>query len=88
MASTVPHSRTDGIAIFQNELQENDLLEVVFSRFFIPWIAFRLADGSSDPRVRIAACLVLLFAQPVSRIVHLTIDDVLRDDAQLLLKAR
>ncbi|MBZ4322751.1 hypothetical protein [Streptomyces huiliensis] len=45
-----------------------------------------LADGSSDPRVRIAACLVLLFAQPVSRIVRLTTDDVLRDDAHVLLR--
>ncbi|GAA3596625.1 hypothetical protein [Streptomyces osmaniensis] len=45
-----------------------------------------LADGGSDPRVRITACLVLLFAQPVSRIVRLTTDDVLRDDSHVLLR--
>ncbi|GAA3481598.1 hypothetical protein [Streptomyces yanii] len=45
-----------------------------------------LTDGSSDPRVRIAACLVLLFAQPVSRIVRLATDDVLRDDPHVLLR--
>ncbi|MFH9943124.1 hypothetical protein ACH4OT_27850 [Streptomyces murinus] len=38
-----------------------------------------LADDSTSPRVRVAACLVLLFAQPVSRIVRMTTDDVVHD---------
>lgn len=45
-----------------------------------------LDDGSGDPRARIAACLVLLFAQPVSRVVRLTTDDVLRHDTDVLLR--
>ena len=37
-------------------------------------------------RTRVAACLVLLYAQPVSRLIRLTIDDVLHDDGQTLLR--
>jgi hypothetical protein len=37
-------------------------------------------------RVRVAAAIVLLYAQPVSRIVRLTIDDVLHDGDQVLLR--
>ncbi|WP_405475453.1 hypothetical protein [Streptomyces sp. NBC_00009] len=35
-----------------------------------------LSDNSLGPRARVAAALVLLYAQPVTRIVRLTIDDV------------
>jgi hypothetical protein len=37
-------------------------------------------------RSRVAAALVLLYAQPLSRIVRLTLDDVIRDDGQVLLR--
>jgi hypothetical protein len=37
-------------------------------------------------RPRVAGVIVLLYAQPLSRIVRLTIDDVLRDGDQVLLR--
>ncbi len=37
-------------------------------------------------RARVAASLVLLYAQPLSRIVRLTLDDVTRDGDQVLLR--
>ncbi|MBV9160268.1 MAG: hypothetical protein JO281_01655 [Pseudonocardiales bacterium] len=37
-------------------------------------------------RPRIAGVIVLLYAQPLSQIVRLTIDDVLRNDDQILLR--
>jgi integrase len=37
-------------------------------------------------RARVAAALVLLYAQPLSRIVRLTLDDVIRDGDQVLLR--
>jgi hypothetical protein len=47
----------------------------------------QLLNGHSLPlRPRVAAVLVLLYAQPLSRIVRLTIDDVLRDGDQVLLR--
>ncbi|MGW1769464.1 hypothetical protein ACWCQL_36140 [Streptomyces sp. NPDC002073] len=45
-----------------------------------------LADDSSSPRVRLAACLVLLFAQPVSRIVRMVTDDVVHDGQHVVLR--
>lgn len=45
-----------------------------------------LDDGSTSLRVRVAACLVLLFAQPVSRIVRMTVDDVLHDGQYVALR--
>lgn len=45
-----------------------------------------LTDDQVPVRTRTAACLLLLFAQPVSRIVRLTIDDITRRDGQLLLR--
>ncbi|MFE0732097.1 hypothetical protein ACFW2X_28380 [Streptomyces antibioticus] len=45
-----------------------------------------LADDSTALRVRVAACLVLLFAQPVSRIVRMTTDDVLHDGQLVALR--
>ncbi|MFD8565161.1 hypothetical protein ACFV1N_48525 [Streptosporangium canum] len=45
-----------------------------------------LTDDTPSLGVRIAACLVLLFAQPVSRIVHLTLDDVLHDGEHVALR--
>lgn len=35
---------------------------------------------------RVAACLVLLYAQPVTRLVRLTVDDLIQDQEELLLK--
>jgi hypothetical protein len=45
-----------------------------------------LTDDQAPVRTRAAACLLLLFAQPVSRIVRLTIDDITQDRAQVLLR--
>lgn len=41
------------------------------------WI---LTDDNPPIRSRVAGCLLLLYAQPASRIVCLSIDDILRDD--------
>lgn len=47
----------------------------------------RVLTGQDLPlRSRVAAAIVLLYAQPVSRIVRLTIDDVLHDGDQVLLR--
>lgn len=45
-----------------------------------------LTDDSIALRTRVAACLLLLFAQPVTRIVKLTIDDVLSDGPDVYLR--
>ncbi|GII56040.1 hypothetical protein Pth03_44290 [Planotetraspora thailandica] len=45
-----------------------------------------LTDDTPPLGARIAACLVLLFAQPVSRIVRLTVDDVLHDDEHVAFR--
>ncbi|MFB7224862.1 hypothetical protein [Streptomyces sp. NPDC056227] len=45
-----------------------------------------LSDDSTSPRVRLAACLVLLFAQPVSRIVRMVTDDVVHDGRHVALR--
>jgi hypothetical protein len=39
-----------------------------------------LTDDSPPMRYRVASCLMLLYAQPASRIVRLSIDDIMRDD--------
>lgn len=39
-----------------------------------------LTDGSLDLRDRVAGCLLLIFAQPLTRITKLTVDDVHDDD--------
>ncbi|WP_202798798.1 hypothetical protein [Saccharopolyspora spinosa] len=44
-----------------------------------------LTDADAPMRSRIAAGLVLLYAQPVSRIVRLTVDDIIQDDDQVLI---
>jgi hypothetical protein len=44
-----------------------------------------LTDSQAPVRTRAAACL-LLFAQPVTRIVRLAIDDITDQDGQLLLR--
>jgi hypothetical protein len=45
-----------------------------------------LTDDSSPLRSRVAAVILLLYAQPLSRITQLTIDDVIRDGDQVLLR--
>src|SRR3989442_9126889 len=45
-----------------------------------------LTDQRAPMRERVAGLLLLLYAQPVSRIVRLTIDDVRRVDDQVLLR--
>ena len=37
-------------------------------------------------RPRVAAAIVLLYAQPLTRVVRLTIDDMIQDDGQILLR--
>jgi hypothetical protein len=43
----------------------------------LSWTRRVLTDDSIDLRTRVAAGLLLLFAQPITRIVRLTVDDVL-----------
>jgi len=45
-----------------------------------------LTDHDLSLRTRVAATIVLLYAQPLSRIVRLTIDDVVHDGDQVLLR--
>lgn len=47
----------------------------------------RLLTGTEIPmRLRVAGVIVLLYAQPLSRVVRLTIDDVIRDGDTVLLR--
>lgn len=47
----------------------------------------RLLTGHDLPlRTRVAAAIVLLYAQPLSRVVRLTLDDVIHDGEQVLLR--
>ncbi len=47
----------------------------------------RLLTGHDLPlRPRVAAAIVLLYAQPLSRVVRLTVDDVIHDGDQVLLR--
>ena len=44
-------------------------------------------DGDDRPlRMRVAACVLLLYAQPVTRIMTLTIDDIADDDGAMTLR--
>ncbi|MEU4681478.1 hypothetical protein [Micromonospora sp. NPDC023737] len=43
-------------------------------------------DDHADVGTRTAACLLLLYAQPLSRIQHLTTADVLDHDGELLIR--
>jgi hypothetical protein len=43
-----------------------------------------LTDPGLPLQVRVAATIVLLYAQPLSRVVRLTLDDVIRDGTQVL----
>lgn len=45
-----------------------------------------LNDHGLPLRARVAAAIVLLYAQPLSRVVRLSIDDVIRDGDQVLLR--
>ncbi|MFE7217064.1 hypothetical protein ACFY0A_46440 [Streptomyces sp. NPDC001698] len=45
-----------------------------------------LTDETVQLRTRVAACLVLLYTQPLSRIIRLTIDDVLHDGQHVALR--
>jgi len=45
-----------------------------------------LTDRTGPLRSRAAAAILLLYAQPVSRITRLTIDDIIRDGGQVLLR--
>lgn len=45
-----------------------------------------LTDDRAPLRTRVAAVILLLYAQPVSRITRLTIDDVIRSGDQVLLR--
>jgi integrase len=43
-------------------------------------------DADAPLRSRVAAGLLLLYAQPVSRIVRLTLDDIVQDDDHVLIR--
>jgi hypothetical protein len=43
-------------------------------------------DETAPLRARVAACLVLLYAQPISRLVRLAIDDVIQDGDTVLIR--
>ena len=45
-----------------------------------------LTDHDPPLRSRVAAAIVLLYAQPLSRVVRLTVDDVIYDGDQILLR--
>lgn len=45
-----------------------------------------LSDRDLPLQARAAAAIVLLYAQPLSRVVRLTLDDVVRDGGQVLLR--
>jgi hypothetical protein len=45
-----------------------------------------LTSETGSPATRAAACLMLLYAQPASRIVRLTVDDITRDGDEVLLR--
>ncbi|MGI8313152.1 hypothetical protein [Saccharopolyspora hattusasensis] len=45
-----------------------------------------LVDADAPMRSRIAAGLVLLYAQPISRIVRLTVDDIITTDDQVFIR--
>ena len=45
-----------------------------------------LTDHDLPLRSRVAAVIVLLYAQPLSRVVRLTVDDVIHDGDQVLLR--
>ena len=45
-----------------------------------------LTDQRIPLRTRVAACLLLLYAQPVARLVRLTIDDVIDHDGQVFIR--
>lgn len=45
-----------------------------------------LTDTEIPMRLRVAGVIVLLYAQPLSRVVRLTIDDVIRDGGAVLLR--
>src|SRR5260370_35147788 len=47
-----------------------------------------LTDGQAPVRTRAAACLLLLFAQPATRIVRLAIDAITDQAVHLLLRPR
>lgn len=45
-----------------------------------------LTDAEIPMRLRVAGVIVLLYAQPLSRIVRLSVDDVIRDGDTVLLR--
>ena len=45
-----------------------------------------LTDTNTPLRSRVAGGLLLLYAQPISRVVRLTLDDIVRDDDQVLIR--
>ncbi|MGO4419402.1 hypothetical protein AB4Z54_11805 [Streptomyces sp. MCAF7] len=45
-----------------------------------------LTDTEIPMRLRVAGGIVLLYAQPLSRVVQLTLDDVIRDGDTMLIR--
>lgn len=46
----------------------------------------QVAAPATTLRSTVAAALVLLYAQPLTRIAQITLDDLIRDGGQLLLR--
>jgi hypothetical protein len=45
-----------------------------------------VTDDRMPLRTRVAACLMLLYAQPVSRLIRLTTDDIIQQDDEVLIR--
>lgn len=71
--AAVPHQDTANPAPI-SQRQRLDLLQRL------------LTDEESELLTRVAAVLMLLYAQPVTRILSLTLDDVLHDDGEVAIR--
>jgi hypothetical protein len=69
----IPHQRTENPA-------------PISQRRRIGLIRRALTDDAVPLRARVVTLLMLLYAQPISRILRLTTDDVTHDDDQVLLR--
>jgi hypothetical protein len=45
-----------------------------------------LTDQRIDLRTRVAGCLLLLYAQPITRLARLTLDDIITGDGQVFIR--
>lgn len=45
-----------------------------------------LTDHRIDLRTRVAGCLLLLYAQPITRLARLALEDIINDDGQVFIR--